>query len=479
MKKRLLFMGVAATLLLFASCTDEDKMLLSAPYRVQGELNPQFRLPVISRGELNLNDLLKSLDGDFSGNLDINDTTVVFKYENEFSDTIEVNATGKRSYAPAPRTKKRHARKDDTDNALFSIDTVISYPIDIDLFDKVDPNLLHDGNTIHKIWLDLTAAIKGFCPDNAAQAVHDYVSARFDSLAIGYLGNDGLYHTDFELPPLSLVIDDILVGDSITFKDVDLAPIFNKFPRHLDISFHLNLIVDNGFAEENTQDLEHIEHFQELLDSLGMTTLLYDAKINVRIPFEVHLDQLAYSYSLNLRGEGSAEGSSSIFDKIDSILNSMLGEGAVSIDSSSVTAYLVLQNGIPLNFTLNGVLVDENGNELQNGTLVEHQFVAASGTMPTGVADVLKADPDRPVESIVELPLTMGQLQAFSDASALKLDLGMTTNGSEYMRVGPEDCLRMSLQVKLSPDVVVDMELFRGFGDILGGLPVVGRFFNN
>lgn len=476
MKKRILMMGLAATMLLFASCTDDDMQLLKAPYRVQGEIAPNFRLPVISRGELNLNQLLQTFDGTFSGNLDVNDTTIVFIYQDEFKDSIEVNTTNK--HYRGAKSGRLHAPK--SGNELISLDTVISYSVPIDLFDRTDMQSLAQADiTIESLLLDLKATIRGTCPPNAEQAVHDYVTARFDQLAIDYEGHDGvIYHYD-EMPPVSMVVTDIIEGGSLNLTEenrLNLASIINRLPRRIDLSFHLHVSVDDGFADENTQDLEHIQHFQELLDSLGMTTLYYDADIDVRVPFEVHIGNLNYSYNLALTGTGSSENSASIMDQLDSTLNSLLGEGAVSIDSSTVTAYLVLQNGIPLNFSLSGVLVDENGNELS--TLLTNQSVPSAKTIPTQTPGVSMADTNNPGIATIEMPLTVAQLEAFTQASDLRLDLGMSTDGTDHKRVGPYDYLRMSLQIKLSPDIVIDMQLFRGFGDLLGGLPVVGRYFN-
>ena len=87
MKRKFLLALAAVTLL--AACNKDDMALLQHPYRVQGEVSPSFGLPVISNGQMNLNDLLLSFDGTFSG-LITDDNTITFEYKDTIRETIPI-----------------------------------------------------------------------------------------------------------------------------------------------------------------------------------------------------------------------------------------------------------------------------------------------------------------------------------------------------------------------------------------------------
>ena len=85
------FFIALASVLLLVSCNKDDMELLRSPYRLQGELSPSFGLPVISNGQLNLNDLLMSFDGTFEG-LITDDNTITFEYKDTIRETIPIGS---------------------------------------------------------------------------------------------------------------------------------------------------------------------------------------------------------------------------------------------------------------------------------------------------------------------------------------------------------------------------------------------------
>ena len=89
MKRTIFLASLLALVLPFTSCSKDDMELLKHPYRVQGNLDPTFELPVISSGQLNLNDLLMSFDGTFSGYI-LDDTVITFHYDTSLSQRINV-----------------------------------------------------------------------------------------------------------------------------------------------------------------------------------------------------------------------------------------------------------------------------------------------------------------------------------------------------------------------------------------------------
>ena len=136
MKKRLFLMGLVASVLLLSSCNKDDMELLKRPYRVQGSLNPTYRLPLVSSGQLNLGDLLKTFDGTLGANMVVTDTVIIFYYDMSVRDSIEVGVGSKKA-PTAPM--KRGAVKGRTGDIMLQVDTTLSYTVPIDLFDKAEP----------------------------------------------------------------------------------------------------------------------------------------------------------------------------------------------------------------------------------------------------------------------------------------------------------------------------------------------------
>lgn len=476
------FFIALASVLLLVSCNKDDMELLRSPYRLQGELSPSFGLPVISNGQLNLNDLLTSFDGTFSG-LITDDNTITFEYKDSIRETILIGGMiAKGGHRPA--ATHRPVRKSAKYSAPFiSRDTVIEYTVPIDFFDKADMQSVVDGNmSINELRLNLNAMVKGTCPANVDSVLRAYVNARFDNVTVRYTAHDNSVHSFTGFAAQSLLLNDIIEGGTVRFDSINMAEIVNSMPRSITAGFHLHVEVDSGLVLDNVQNLltdtSAITSFSILLDSLRMTSLTFGVDMQVLLPFEVRIGGLPYSYDLVLNGNNSGESSSSIFASLDSTLTHLLGEGAVDMDSSKVTAFLKFSNGIPLDLTLNGTLVDAN--DVETYVLFTNKKIAAAVTGPVpNRPNVVQAVRDS--VTIVELPLTVEALERLTQASKLRLRLVLAspdfTTDPSYKMVKKDDYLKVKMMIRLDPSIKVDAEIFGGFGDIVGSLPLVGNMF--
>ncbi len=470
MKKRLFLVGLLATVLLFGACTDDEKALFNHPYRMQGELDPSFRVPIISSGQLNFNDLLSSFDGTFTGAI-TSDNVITFHYDTSIRETIIV---GGLITQPANRTArhavKRHTTKTSS-TPFISRDTVITYTIPIDLFDKADMQSIVDGNiSIGEILVNLGAFINGGCPPNVDSALRAYVSARFDSIFIDYQAHDYSNHTFSGFASQSLELNDIIAGGMLQFDSINVAEIVNWMPRSITAGFRMHLDVDSAIVEDQLGAIlsnpSAINSFHELLDSLRMTWLTFGADLAVNIPFEIRIGNLEYTYELELNGNGDT--SQSVLESLDTMLTRLLGDGAVNLDSSHVTAFLTLENDIPFNLRINGTLVDENGVPLY--LLLADTTIAAAQIAPIIPGSNIWESVG-PTRTCIELPLTVEALEKMTQASKLKLNLSIATSVADnhFVRVKRTDYLKIKLGVQLSPNIKIDMPLFDGFGNIFGG----------
>lgn len=479
MKKTFLFALAGA--LLFVSCNKDDMELLRSPYRLQGELSPSLGLPVISSGQLNLYDLMTSFDGTFEG-LITDDNTITFEYTDTIRETIPIGSMiAKGQRAAKAGWKTTHRRKSVV--PFISRDTVIEYSIPIDFFDKADIQSLVDGDlSIHELRFNLDAVVNGTCPPNVDSALRAYVSARFDNVTIKYTGHDYQSHTFTGFADQSLQLNDIIEGGAVTFDSVNLADIVNAMPRSITAGFHLHVEVDSGLVLDNLgllTDTTGINSFNALLDSLRMTSITIGANLGVLLPFEVRIGGLPYSYDLELKGNSDGTGGS-VFDQLDSTLTHLLGEGAVSLDSSKVTALVKFSNGIPLDLSLSGTLVDANG--METYVLFAEQKVASAVTAPVdnrpGVVQAV-----RDSTTLVEIPLTVEGLEHLTEASKLRIRLLLATpdfnTDPSFKLVKKDDYLKLKMMVKLDPSINIDMQLFDGLGGVLGGLPVIGGIVGN
>lgn len=474
MKRKILLASLMATVLLAASCSKDDLELLKHPYRVQGTLDPSYGLPIISSDTLNLNDLLMAFDGTFSGII-TNDNTITFHYDTSIRETIEIGGMiGKTAPRVAGKAKRGVGAKM-SNPPFISRDTVIEYSIPIDLFDKADMQSIVDGDiAINELMLNLDVYVQGGCPANVQQALRDYVQARIDQVTIRYVGHNNQAHTFTGFAAQSLVMDDIIYGGTVKFDSINMAEIVNSMPRYITAGFHMHIEVDSAIVYDNLGDAlsnpDAINSFQTLLDSLKMTYLTFGADLRVDLPFEIHIGQLPYSYTLDIKGDSEGN-NASVMDALDSVLTSILGEGAVSIDSSKVTAILVLKNGIPLDMTLDGIFLDQNG--LPTGDpLFTNKKVASAITAPVagrpGVSEAVADSTTR-----VEIPLTVEGLENMLNASKLKLNLKLATAGSDYKVIKRTDYLKIKLLVKLDPSINIDMEIFDPTT-----FPIVGDILN-
>lgn len=470
--------------MMLASCSKDDRELLQHPYRLQGELSPSFGLPVISSGQLNLYDLMTSFDGTLEA-LMTDDNTITFEYKDTVRETIPIGGMiVKRQgpLSPNPSPKKSVGRKSVT--PFIARDTVIEYTIPIDFFDKADMQSIVDGNmSIHELRFNLDAVVQGTCPPNVDSALRAYVNARFDNVTIKYTGHDYQMHTYTGFAAQSLLLDDIIQGGAVNFDSVNLAEIVNSLPRSITAGFHMRVEVDSGLVLDNLgllTDTSGINSFNALLDSLRMTSITIGANLRVLLPFEVRIGGLPYSYDLELNGNGGDASGSTVFEQMDSLLTNLFGEGAVSMDSSKVAAILKFSNGIPLELSLSGTLVDGNG--VESYVLFSDRKIAPAVTAPvSGRPGVVEAVRDS--TTIVSIDLTVEALERLTQASKLRLRLLMATpdftTDPSYKLVKKDDYLKVKMMVKLDPSINIDMQLFDGFGNMLGGLPVIGGMFGS
>ena len=451
MKKQFLWVVLATTALLFVACKKDD-IDPTKPFRVQGSIDPGFSLPVISSGQMNLNDLLTSFDGTFSG-LILETDVITFHYDTSVSQRIDIGSSFKEP-RPAVKHPKRLATKD---AATISVDTTISYEIPLDLFDKttdIDAQIAH-------VMLNLGVFVKGGCPPNVEQTLRDNATISLDRLNIRYLAQGRTDTIDFDGNAAlsdSLVIHDIITGGSVHFNNVNLASLINDKPNKIIAGFHMNINVKASFADSILAHPDQIDRFRDMLDSLQMTWLQYDADLSVDLPFEIKIGQMNYDYTIDVSQMASNGGSSmSIKDMVDKVKDNLNKFGVDFLLDTLNRFIFEFENGIPLNIMLNADFVDDNDTVLSQ--LFSNGLIASAVTSPVaGNPGVSEAT--APSFSRITVPLNLDNLEGLFNSSKLKLTLGLSTSGTNKNSIKRSNYLKIKVKLQLHPKLALDIPLF-------------------
>lgn len=458
MKRQLFLMAVAVMACLMVSCAKDD-FNPSKPIRVQGEIDPGLSFPLVARGQWNLNDMLTSLGGQLGGAL-LEDTLITFHYDTSVLNTIDLSHSfGSKSknsqfknykpYKPnLPATKS---------GAIISVDTTISYEIALDFFDKMEDINLQ----IAHFWLDLGLFINGYCPESTRDILRANTTISLDSLQLNYIKKGETTITPFlgnaELAAEELIIDDFIAGDSMKFTRVNMAFLINDRPEKLIASLKMHLNIDSSFAETILADPTQITEFTKMLDSIKLDSLAYRADLNVELPFEIS-GNMTYEYDIPVSQTATnGEQSQSLSEMIEQ-LEATLKEKGLTLEMDTLNRLIFeFDNDIPLNLTLNAAYLDAAGNvtdSLFSNGHVDAAFTAPSAGNP-GVSEAIA-----PKTSRVYLGITLDKLKRLGDAANIKFNIGLSTDGTDKMKIQRTNYLNIRVKVQLHPDLTIDIPVF-------------------
>lgn len=435
MKKIMLFATVALAMGALSSCMrSDDWEMFRHPIHVTGSANPQYGVPVAT-GELNINDLMTSFSADYSG-LITDDEVITIKYDTSLSDTIDAlsNVSFKGSHLPSASTLNLKAN-DETKAFWIPKDTTMVDTIDIDFFNDVD----YAGQiNIEHIWMALRVGASG----EGAEFVRNYVKARFFNLQLSYEDHNGVRKTFGGMPAANVEVNDIYQGFNHLFDSVDIASIVNDMPRKIFASYTFRFQVSSDLVTSQIMSMP----YNQILDSIHMTKLMYFAKLEVTMPLSVQFNGLSYIYPISL-----GDGLNSF--NIDSIVSSISSD--LNFDIDSALFRLTFFNGIPLNLTISATLQDENGTNIVK--LFKNETVASANTTP---------NPSNPTqyfaasekETILETRLSNTDIDNLHLAKTLNVRLRVDSD-NKHVSIRRSDKLRLKAFLILKPTVGLDISL--------------------
>lgn len=445
MKRLVLMALMAAVALTSISCIrEEDKELFQHPIHIQGSIDPNFGVP-IGQGNMNLNDLLTSFDNTYTGAILPEEDILTIYYENSIRDTLHLDhffGGGKHQGHSGKGGRKDVGEEDD----IIWADTILHYTIDIDIFDKVADLNEYDISIGH-LWVSLLAHMGSDCPDANRQDVRDNASLIFKDYALSYVdhANDTHQFHDINMAPISLL--DFLAGGEVGFEDVDMAEIINSLPKKIIASYRMTLSVDTSYF--SGIEVPDISCFKELADSLHLTWMSFSADMSVRLPMMIHIGTLPFHYTIDFGDALEQVDLETILQKIDEHI-------IVDLEESSLN--LIIDNGMPVNFAIQGTLIDENGQPLSCIIPLDTVKSAPVAPLADGSGD---HESIGTTKSKIRALLDYDKLVDLNKSKGLRFDFGIAT-GDGHAAIKRTDMLGVRVYLQVHPNISIDMPIGGG-----------------
>ena len=445
--KKTSLLALVLMLTLFSSCVrDEDLELLRHPIHVQGDLDPYLGVP-IAYGQMNLSEVLEMLSSQYDGYLKPDTDIVIIQFDTSVSDIIRATSSGSGSKGSSHKggnlAKGPIGTKDGT--YLNFIDTVKEYSVNITLFDDARLQNIVPGNMdISHLYMNLDVMYQGHCQPGWEDTIQNNVIAVADSLVIKYTDHNYQTHVFTGMPAIPpITINDVLNSQSINFTNVDLAPIINSLPRKITASFRFKFMVKDSWIVNNALN----PNFSQMMDTIKMTYLEYDADLKVEFPFEIHIGLLPYNFDINL-----GDGLSTV--NFDQFLSN-LGE---NIDAELEDSYLNLafDNGIPFDFMLSADMLDSNGAELFEIVNLDTIKSAPIAPIPGDISGTYESVGT--TRTIVRALLNSEKLELLKHGRTIRMGLAMST-GANRVAVQRSNSLKVKASIQVHPSASFDIPL--------------------
>lgn len=409
---------VAASALAATSCLrDSDLEILRHPIQVEGSISPNFALP-LAYGQMSFEDLMSNLGPDFSGHFMADTNTIIVVWDGEHSETIYPlsNMVKKQKRLSRPKPKD--------DPYVYYKDTVISQTIPIPLFDNADlEQLANSSIAISDLWVNLTVAATA-----EPALITEHVSASYSDLLVTYVDRDG-YTRQFD--PLTSVteveIENLRDGLHKDYDSINLASIVNSYPRQIDISFRFKLMVKSSILYVDWENYT----FRQMMDSIEMTRLTYSIGAQVRVPFNIKVNHFTYRYDMDL-GSGTSE------FNLDSIIGQLSSDLHVDVDSLKLV--IDFENRIPLNLSIDAMLLDGNGNELTH--LFNNRTIKSAGIQEIDDIYDTTCVAFKPTLTSIPLLLKNEDIDNLRRARTMRLRVSVDSQ-REFVIIQREDFLRI------------------------------------
>ena len=434
MKKTVIFATLLTMLGVMSSCIrDDDWELFKHPIHVQGSVDPHWGIPV-AYGEMNFSDLLSRLSAQYNGYVNPDSNIITVEYQGHASDTIYASSFVSGLKAPRPSASKS--------GTYFTKDSVIVDTVYVDFFDDV--NSL-EGLYLSHVWLDLKVRAWGDCPAMVAP----YVKVQFDSLEVWYDDHYDAHKkftsTDIDLDTVKIIVDDVRQGFYKDFPTIDMARVVNDLPKRVYARYHMKVQVSNDIITQNIASMP----ISDILDSLSMTKFIYEGDLAIEMPLEVRMDDLFYTFDVDL-----GEGLSGV--NLDSIFRSV--SDGLSVDVGESKFRMKLDNGIPLNLTLTAKAYEGDPSVPSNLRWIAfNNETIASAELGAIPGDPIIKQAVSPKTTMLEVDLDSADIEALKKCTKMRVSIMVATTNHEHVAIKRNDFLKLSAFIQVHPTAKIDI----------------------
>ncbi|MBR1799251.1 MAG: hypothetical protein IJ761_05055 [Bacteroidales bacterium] len=428
--KRFLMATVVATAVISAtSCLrDDDIELLRHPLELRGDFDPKYCVP-LGYGQMNINELLNSLNPDYRGLVDESEDVVTVFYHAGGSDTVKGM-----NFSPIRSIRKPLFTKDE--GTWNHHDSILTYDFDIDLFNNTgDVDLGQANISIKDLWMKMDLGTRAYCPDNVRQGLIDYVRVVFDSVRLTYIDHNGVLKNYDIFDTVDMRVDNIVEG-GMREDSINLAPIINELPSKISATMRFRVSVNTNLYAGAIDYMS----LKQLVDSLNITYLVNTMNVDVLFPFNIKIGDLPYSFDLDITEDLSQSGIDSLIGDVTDGLNIDLKESFFGIR---------FVNDLPLELTMHAAVLDADSNVLFDLLPLDTIEQARMAPMPN---DPLLHESIASSPSTIECLIDADRLAKLAQAKSVHIDLGLRTN--DLMVVAKRsDYLQMQAYLKLHPSI--------------------------
>lgn len=428
--KRKAFIALAAVVLALSACMrDEDMALLRKPIRLQGSMDPSIGVPA-AHGKMTLHDILGMLSSTYTGHMYDTTDLITIYFDTTLADTV-------RNVTPGLSTKTN----------IIGKDTTIQYYVNISLFDGAEFNqmLANDNITIGDLWVNIHALFKAYAPDNVTEVVdnENYVSSSVDNIKIFYTKHDG---TEVEFTGLSLsgtTLKHLMAGDTVERENINMKSIINDLPKRIRVQFDYHFWLTDQFALSYP-----LASYKPLYDSLDKVKISYDVAMNAEFPFDVKINRLPYSFTIDLNGDSLPR--LDIQQTLDSIARGL----SVNLNDAKLT--LDFDNGIPAKFNISAYLIDANG-AIIGDTLIHDTLIAAAPVSMDGTGHYVASGTR---STVIPVKLNEQRLRDLKQTKKIGFNFVLgTDNGPNNVAIRRDDYLNIKAYIMVHPQANINIPL--------------------
>ncbi len=426
--KIILFALVASVFV--TGCNKEDFNILKNPLIIEGDLNPEWGIPLV-KWSVSVSDMLGWVDtfGVFSVYVDDNDM-LSMRYQDSLHSVYE--------YSDAKCSVIPDWEIDDTIRLYHTILGQLNMPIFSALQNEMGEEISMKG-----LYVSASTFLKGFINDTVHFNYDHGIKIYLDSIKLTVMCADGFNPviplTDV---PRSIEEEDLILGKRISILNrYDISSLLNRKPKYIRYSVQMVTAVPitamfSGSAES-------------YLKTIGFDSIVADTRCIADFPLQVYCHNIGHADTVEWKLP--VNNPDQVFDTI---------EKYVSLDS---TCSLVIEarNSIPFSMGLSINLLDSNMNLVYENVLNGLQEIRGASLKMSDMVDSYISDEYG--RTLITIPVDFRLLKQLRNTRHIsyRIHLNSSTDGAQEET--PTVAIRSTDKVDLRARIVMSPHIHFSF----------------